>query len=150
MRKRIYMTRKHQTWTFGDKDDLRPYLDGEDDEILEYAVIDRNFTIILKNGLTYNVVDTEQEAIDAITYIYRNYQIVQNTQKKCYIARDNVNKKYLTPAAAQNADCYDYVYVPEGKYYLSKFGKIIAVGQSEEEMTEKMYAHYRAKYTYMS
>ncbi len=150
MRKRIYMTRKHQTWTFGDRDDLRPYLDGEDDEILEYAVLNREFTIILKNGLTYDVVDSEKEAIDAITYIYRNYQIVKNTGKKCYIARDNVSKKYLTLAAAQNADCYDCVYVPDGKYYLAKFGKILSVGATEEEMTDKMYAHYKAKYTYMS
>lgn len=143
------MTRKHQNWTFGAKEGLYPYLDGEDDEILEYAIIDRNFAIILKNGLTYDIADTEQEAIDAISYIYRNYEIVKNEDKNCYISRDDTSKKYYTPAAAQNDDVYDYVYVPKDMFYLAKFGKILAVGKTEEEMTEKMYQHYRAKYTYM-
>ncbi len=150
MKSRIYMTKKHQNWTYGERSDLASYLDGEDDEILEYAIADRNFAIILKNGMTYDITDTEQEAIDAISYIYRNYQITKNEGSNCYISREDTSKTFYTPAAAQDADVYDYVYVPKDKYYLTKFGKILAVGNSEEEMTDKMYAHYRAKYTYMA
>lgn len=149
MKTRIYMTKKHQSWTFGEKEDLLSYLDGEDDEIFEYAIVDRNFAIILKNGMTYDITDTEQEAVDAISYIYRNYSIVKNEDTNCYIARDDTSKKYYSAATAQADNVFDYVYVPQNMYYLAKFGKIIAVGRSEDEMTEKMYAHYRAKYTYI-
>lgn len=37
------MTKMHQNWTYGEKEDLYPYLDGEDDEIFEYAVSDKFF-----------------------------------------------------------------------------------------------------------
>ena len=57
------MTKMHQQWTYGDREDLLPYLDGEDDEIFEFAIADRNFAIILKNGMTYDIADTEDEAI---------------------------------------------------------------------------------------
>lgn len=150
MKTRIYMTKKHQSWTFGEREDLLPYLDGEDDEIFEYAIVDRNFAIILKNGMTYDIADTEQEAIDAISYIYRNYAIVKNEDTNCYIAREDTSKKYYSPASAQADDVFDYVYVPQNMYYLTKFGKILAVGKTEDEMTEKMYQHYRAKYTYIA
>lgn len=143
------MTKMHQKWTYGEREDLLPYLDGEDDEILEYAIVDRNFAIILKNGMTYDVVDSEKEAIEKIGYIYRNYAVKQNKGGKCYICRDDTKKKYLTPAAAQSAGAFDYVYVPTDMYYLTKFGKILAIGKSEEQMQEKMYEHYRAKYTYL-
>lgn len=139
----------HQQWTYGEREDLVPYLDGEDDEIFEYAVSDRGFAIILKNGMTYDVVDSEQEAIDKIGYIYRNYAVVENNDSKCYIAREDTTKRYATPAAAQQDGIFDYVYVPQGMYFLTKFGKILAIGKSEDEMTEKMYEHYRAKYTYL-
>lgn len=143
------MTKMHQNWTYGEREDLLPYLDGEDDEIFEYAIADRNFAIILKNGMTYDVVDSEKEAIEKIGYIYRNYAVTQNNAKKCYISRENVKKKYMTPAEAQEGGEYDYVYVPTEAYFLSKFGKILAIGKTEEEMQEKMYEHYRAKYTYL-
>ncbi len=142
------MTKKHQHWTFGDKNDLTPYLDGDDDEIFEYAVLNRDFAIILKNDLTYDIKDSEQEAVDAINYIYRNYKIVQNTDRNCYIARENTEKTYYAPASAQDDGVFDYVYVPKDNFYLTKYGKIIAVGKTEDEMKEKMYEHYRAKYTY--
>lgn len=54
----------HQQWTYGEREDLLPYLDGEDDEIFEYAIENRNFAIILKNDTTYDVCDTEDEAIE--------------------------------------------------------------------------------------
>lgn len=149
MKTRIYMTKLHQQWTYGERDDLKPYLDGEDDEIFEYAVTDHSFAIILKNGLTYDITDTEQEAIDKIAYIYRNYAVVQNDDDKTYISRDDTTKRYRSPAEAQNDDVFDYVHVPTGMYYLSKFGKILAIGQTEDEMINKMYEHYKAKYTYM-
>ena len=126
------MTKMHQQWTYGDREDLLPYLDGEDDEIFEFAIADRNFAIILKNGMTYDIADTEDEAIEKIAYIYRNYAVVQNDGDKCYISRE-----------------FDYVYVPKDMYFLSKFGKILAVGHTEDEMREKMYEHYRAQYTYL-
>lgn len=143
------MTKMHQQWTYGDKEDLFEYLDGEDDEIFEYAITDHRFAIILKNGMTYDVTDSEEEATEKIAYIYRNYSVVQNTSERCYISRDNTSLKFKTPAEAQSKDVFDYVYVPQNMYYLTKFGKILAVGASEDEMTEKMYEHYRAKYTYM-
>jgi len=52
---RMYMTKKHQNWTMGEKDALLPYLDGEDDEILEYAIINKDFAIILKNSLLFHL-----------------------------------------------------------------------------------------------
>ena len=149
MKVRIYMTKLHQQWTYGERRDLLPYLDGDDDEILEYAVPDNGFAIILKNGLTYDVVDTEQDAIDKIGYIYRNYAVAQNEGDKCYISREDTQKRYKTPAEAQSDGEYDYVYVPQGMYFLTKFGKILAIGKTEDEMTDKMYEHYRAKYTYL-
>lgn len=149
MKTRIYMTKMHQQWTYGERGDLFPYLDGEDDEIFEYAIENRNFAIILKNGMTYDICDTEDEAIEKIAYIYRNYAIVQNDGDKCYISRDNTDKRYKTPADAQADGEFDYVYVPKDVFFLSKFGKIIFIGHSEDEMRQKMYEHYRAKYTYL-
>lgn len=149
MKTRIYMTKMHQQWTYGEREDLLPYLDGEDDEIFEYAIENRNFAIILKNDTTYDVCDTEDEAIEKIAYIYRNYAVVQNDKDLCYIARDDTDKRYKTPADAQADGVFDYVYVPRDMFFLSKFGKIIAIGHSEDEMCEKMYEHYRAKYTYL-
>lgn len=35
------MTKMHQQWTYGERGDLYPYLDGEDDEIFEYAIADK-------------------------------------------------------------------------------------------------------------
>ena len=49
---RIYITKKNQIWTMGEKEALLEYLDGEDDEILQFAVPDKDFAIILKNDLT--------------------------------------------------------------------------------------------------
>ncbi len=143
------MTKKHQQWTYGSKQDLMEYLDGEDDEILEFAIENRYFAIILKNGMTYEICDTEDEAIEKVAYIYRNYDVVQNTTDKCYIVRDNPKKRYKTPAEAQAHGEFDYVYVPKDMYFLSKYGKILAIGRTEDEMREKMYEHYRAKYTYL-
>lgn len=145
---RMYMTKKHQNWTMGEKDALIEFLDGEDDEILEFAIADKDFAIILKNDMTFDITDTRQEAIDYISNIYRNYTICQNNDDLCYIARDNTEKKYQTAAAAQNDGVFDYVYVPRGKYYIAKFGKIFGTGNSEKEMQEQMYRHYRAKYTF--
>lgn len=139
----------HQQWTYGDREDLLPYLDGEDDEIFEFAIADRNFAIILKNGMTYDIADTEDEAIEKIAYIYRNYAVVRNDGDKCYISREDTDKRFKTPAEAQANGEFDYVYVPKDMYFLSKFGKILAVGHTEDEMREKMYEHYRAQYTYL-
>lgn len=113
----------HQQWTYGEREDLLPYLDGEDDEIFEYAIENRNFAIILKNDMTYDVCDTEDEAIEKIAYIYRNYAVVQNDKDLCYIARDDTDKRYKTPADAQADGVFDYVYVPRDMFFLSKFGQ---------------------------
>lgn len=145
---RMYMTKKNQNWTMGEREALLVYLDGEDDEILEFAVADKDFAVILKNDLTYDVKDTRQEAIDYISHIYRNYVICRNTDSRCYIDRNDTERRYLTAAEAQRDGVYDYVYVPKDKYYIAKFGKIFAVGNDENEMHEKMYEHYRAKYTF--
>ena len=99
--------------------------------------------------MSYDVGDSDREAIDKIAYIYRNYAVTQNVDEKCYIARDNTDKKYLTPASAQADGVFDYVYVPKGMFYLTKFGKILSIGHSEDEMIDKMYQHYKAKYTYL-
>lgn len=106
----------HQQWTYGEREDLLPYLDGEDDEIFEYAIENRNFAIILKNDTTYDVCDTEDEAIEKIAYIYRNYAVVQNDKDLCYIARDDTDKRYKTPADAQADGVFDYVYVPRDMF----------------------------------
>ena len=143
------MTKMHQQWTYGEREDLLPYLDGENDEIFEYAVENHDFAIILKNDMTYDIVDTEEEALEKIAYIYRNYAVVKNDGDKCYIVRENTDKRYKTPAEAQADGEFDYVYVPKDMYFLSKFGKILAVGHTEDEMREKMYEHYRAQYTYL-
>lgn len=145
---RMFMTLKHQHWTMGEREALLEYLDGDDDEIWEFAVLNKDFAIILKNGLTYDIKDTREEAIDFISYIYRNYSICQNNDERCYIARNDTERKYLTAAQAQEDGVYDYVYVPRGKYFIAKYGKIFGVGNSEKEMQEKMYEHYRAKYTF--
>jgi len=84
----MYMTKKHQNWTMGEKDALLPYLDGEDDEILEYAIINKDFAIILKNDMTYDIKNTRQEAIDFISYIYRNYSIFPEFRRQMlYLTR---------------------------------------------------------------
>lgn len=145
---RIYITKKHQNWTMGEKDALLDYLDGDDDEILQFAVVDKDFAIILKNDLTYTVTDTRQEAMDYIAHTYRNYSIFQNNDDRCYIARDDHERKYRTSAEAQADGVFDYIFVPRGKYYVTKFGKIFGVGNTENEMQEKIYTHYRAKYTF--
>lgn len=147
---RIYMTKKRQHWTFGEEEGLVPYLDGSDDEIMQFAVHDKDFVIILKNDLTYDVVDTEQEAKEKIAYIYRNYTISRNDGELCYIARDDLEKRYKTSGDAQADGVFDYVFVPKGTYFIAKFGKIFGIGKSEKEMYDKMYQHYRAKYTYMA
>lgn len=147
---RIYMTKKHQNWTFGDMEGLNPFLDGPDDEIMQFAVLDKDFAIILKNDMTYDVVDTEQEAKNKIAYIYRNYTISLNDGDLCYIARDDLDKRYKTAGDAQADDVFDYVFVPKGTYFIAKYGKIFGVGKSETEMYNKMYDHYKAKYTYMA
>lgn len=135
-------------WTMGAKEDLYEYLDGDDDEILQYAVADKDFAIILKNDLTYSVVPTREDAIEFIDNIYRNYAVYLNDDDRCYIKRDDHECKYFTSADAQKDGVFDYIFVPKGKYYITKFGKIIGVGSSEREMEEKMYAHYKAKYTF--
>ena len=43
---------------------------------------------------------------------------------------------------------FAYIFGPKGKYYITKYGKIFAVGNSEQEMQQKMYEHYKAKYTF--
>ena len=96
---RLYITKKNQIWTMGGtKDALLEYLDGPDDEILQFAVVDKDFAIILKNDMTYTVMDTRQEAVDYIAYIYRNYEVFQNKDDRCYIARDDHERRYLTSA----------------------------------------------------
>ena len=147
---RIYMTKKRQNWTFGDAEGLTPYLEGSDDEIMQFSVSDENFVIILKNDLTYDVVDTESEAKEKIAYIYRNYKITRNDGDLCYIARDDVERRYKTSGDAQADGVFDYVFVPKGTYFISKYGKIFGIGKTEAEMYAKMYAHYKAKYTYMA
>lgn len=145
---RIFITRKNQVWTVGEKDALTEYLDGDDDEILQFTAIDKDFAIILKNDLTYSVVDTKQEAIDFVSNIYRNYGVYQNNDDRCYLARDDHERKFYTSADAQADGVFDYVFVPRGKYYIMKYGKIFGIGNSEQEMQQKMYEHYKAKYTY--
>lgn len=146
---RMYITKKHQHWTMGEKDALLELLDGADDEILEYAVADKDFAIILKNGMTFDIADTRQEALDYIAHIYRNYTVFRNDDNRCYIARDDASRKYLTSAEAQQDGVFDYVHVPRGSYCIAKYGKIFGVGQSEQEMQELMYKHYCAKYTFI-
>ena len=145
---RTYITKKNQIWTMGEKEALLEYLDGEDDEILQFAVPDKDFAIILKNDLTYSVVSTRQEAVDFISNIYRNYSVYQNNDDRSYITRDDHERKYFTSADAQADGVFDYIFVPKGKYYITKYGKIFAVGNSEQEMQQKMYEHYKAKYTF--
>ncbi len=146
---RMYMTKKHQNWTMGEREALLEYLDGEDDEILEFAVVNKDFAIILKNDETFDIKDTREEAVEYIRHIYRNYVICQNLDDLCYIKRDDTSRKYRSAAAAQADGVYDYVFVPTGKFYIAKFGKIFGVGSDEKEMQEKMYEHYRAKYTFV-
>jgi len=146
---RLYITKKHQDWCLTAAKDLVDYLDGPDDEIYEFLVHDTDFSIILKNDCTFEVVDTQQEAIDYVEHTYRNYSIVKNEQNYCFIDRNDLNKAYLTAGDAQDNDCFDYVYCPTGFYYLAKYGKILFVTDNEDEAREKMYEHYKAKYTYL-
>lgn len=146
---RLYITYKHQEWTFGDKENLVPLLDGDDDYIMECLATNTSFAIILRDGKTYKVKDTEKEAQDYIAVLYRFYAVNKNEDRNCYIDRNDISKRFLTNGDAMTAGVYDYVFVPTGQYFLTREGKIIAVGKTEQEVLQKMYDHFGATYTYI-
>jgi len=146
---RLFITYKHQEWTFGDKERLIPLLDGEDDYIIEEAATDMKFAIILRNGKTYKVKDNEEEAKKYIAVLYRYYKVDVNNDKDCYLKRDDPKIKYVSAGEAMNNGTYDYVLVPTGHYYLAREGKIIFTAPTEQEVLEYMYKHSGACYTYI-
>ena len=82
-RKRVYITYKHQCWTSGNRYDLLEDLDGYDDKILEFYVWDDDFAIITRNGYTYDVKDSRQDAQNFIDSIYSAYDIYEIGRASC-------------------------------------------------------------------
>lgn len=68
--------------------------------------------------MTYDVVDTEREAIDKIAYIYRNYAVTQNVDEKCYIARDNTDKS-ISPRQARRRTAFSITYTCQRECFIS-------------------------------
>lgn len=145
----LYITYKHQNWTFGDKQSLVPLLDGDDDYIIETVASSTDFAVVLRNGKTYRVKDTEEEAQKFIAVMYRYYSVEQNTEKECFIDRADSKKRFLTSGDAMAAGVYDYVYVPTGNYFVSREGKIMSAFKTEEEAFNFMYEHEGVCYTYI-
>lgn len=148
--RRVYITYKEQEWTFYSKDDLKPLLNGEDDYILEFYVESEDFAIILKNGRTFDVRNSAEEAQEYVKQIYKNYEMVQNTGTRNYLSRSNPQAAYRSAGEAQIDGEYDYIFVPTGHYYLTKFGKIIAGAPTEEAIEQKMFQLSGATYSVLA
>lgn len=147
---RLFITYKHQEWTFGDKENLVPMLDGDDDYIIEALASDTNFAVILRNGKTYKIKDNEKEAKDYIAVLYRFYSIEKNEDKECFINRYNTKEKFLTSGDAMKNGIYDYVYVPTGHYLVAREGKVLTTAPTEVDALNFMYKHSGVTYTYIS
>ncbi|MBR4800354.1 MAG: hypothetical protein IK048_01580 [Clostridia bacterium] len=148
-KRKVYITYKHQEWTFDDKSALMPLLDGEDDEIREFYVTDENFAILLRNGNTFDVRDTIAEAENFILRQYRAYTIRQCKDDNCYFNRENFNQSFKTGAMAQEEGVFDYVFVPKGQFLLARYDKIVATAPTQEEIVRKMFKVFGCAYTYI-
>ena len=149
-KRKVYITYKHQEWTFDDKTALMPLLDGEDDEIREFYVTDENFAILLRNGKTLDVRDTVEEAEHFILRQYSAYTIRQSKNRYCYYNREDFNQAFTSGAMAQEAGVYDYVFVPQGEFLLARHNKIVATAKTQDEIVRKMFKVYGCAYTYIS
>ena len=148
-KKRIYITYKHQVWTSGNKEDLLEDLDGRDDKILEFYVWDDRFAIITKDGYTYDVKDSEQDAERFIEQIYSAYKIYDQEDDYCYIPINHPDIGYMSEGDAREEGYYSVIYVPRGEHYLAKNGKVIAKSWSQEELYHIMHTDYGAEFNYL-
>ncbi len=148
-KKLVYITYKTQQWTFNSKADLTPLLEGKDDYILEFAASDENFAIILKNGRTFKVKDSYEEAENYVNQVYRNYKIVQNESTNQFISRDDPSLRFATSGAIQQAGIFDYLFVPTNTYFITREGKILFTATDFETAQQKVYDHFGAKYTFI-
>ena len=148
-KRKVYITYKHQEWTFDDKTALMPLLDGEDDEIREFYVTNEDFAILLRNGKTFDVRDSQEEAQQFILRQYSAYTIRQSKDEYCYYNRDDFNQAFISGGMAQDAGVYDYVYVPKGQFLLARYGKIVATAPTQDEIVRKMFKVYGCAYTYI-
>ena len=149
-KRKVYITYKHQDWTFDDKSAIMPLLDGEDDEIREFYVTDEHFAILLRNGKTFDVRDSIEEAEKFILRQYSAYTIRQSKDRYCYYNRNDFNQAFTSGAMAQEAGVFDYVFVPNGQYLLARYDKIVAVAPTQDEIVRKMFKVYGCAYTYIS
>ena len=148
-KRKVYITYKHQEWTFDDKSALMPLLDGEDDEIREFYVTNENFAILLRNGKTFDVRDSAEEAQKFILRQYSAYTIHQVKDDHCYINRADFNQTFVSSGMAQDAGVFDYVYVPTGQYLLARYDKVVATAPTQEDIVRKMFKVYGCAYTYI-
>ena len=148
-KRKVYITYKHQEWTFDDKSALMPLLDGEDDEIREFYVTDEHFAILLRNGNTFDVRDSASEAQHFILRQYSAYKIHETTDRYCYYNREDYNQRFISGAMAQEAGVFDYVFVPQGQYLLARYGKVVATAPTQEEIVKKMFKVFGCAYTYI-
>ncbi len=148
-KKLVYITYKSQQWTFDSKDNLTPLLEGKDDYVMEFAVPDEHFAIILKNGRTFKVKDNLSEAEEYIKQIYRNYKIVENEDENQYISREDPSLRFATSGLAQQAGIYDYLFVPTHAYFVTRQDKVLFTAPTYEIAQQKIYDHFGAIYTYI-
>ena len=148
-KRKVYITYNKQEWTFDDKTALMPLLDGEDDEIREFYVTNEDFAILLRNGKTFDVRDTAEEAQQFILRQYSAYTIRQSKDENCFYNRDDFHQSFKSGAMAQDAGVFDYVYVPQGSFLLARYDKIVATAPTQEEIVRKMFKVYGCAYTYI-
>ncbi len=149
-RKRVYITYKHQCWTSGNRYDLLEDLDGYDDKILEFYVWDDDFAIITRNGYTYDVKDSRQDAQNFIDSIYSAYDIYDQNDEYCYIPVNNPDVGYLCEEDAREDGYYDVIYIPRGYHYLVKNGRVLAKSWSKDELYQIMDSDYGADFDFIS
>lgn len=148
-KKKIYITYKHQVWTSGERDELLEDLDGFDDKILEFYVWDDNFAIITRNGYTYDVRDSKQDAQSFINYIYSDYEFYEQNDEYCYVPINNPDIGYMSESDAHADGYYNVMYIPQGYHYLVKYGKILGKSRDEDGLTRIMDSDYGANFDYI-
>ncbi len=149
-KKKIYITYKHQFWTSGESDVLLKDLDGFDDKILEFYVWDyNNFVIIRRNGYTYDVRDSKQDAEIFIDYIYSDYEFYEQNDEYCYMPINNPDIGYLSESDAHDDGYYNVMYIPKGYHYLVKYGKILGKSRDIYGLRQIIYSDYGASFDYI-
>ena len=109
-----------------------------------------DFAIIRRNGYTYDVKDSRQEAQDFIDLIYKDYHFYSQDDEYCYIPINNPDTGYLSEDDAREDGYYNVMYVPRGYHYLVKNGRVIAKAWSKEELSRIMDSDYGADFDFIS